>query len=134
MKDWIFDDLFYKKGLLFIIWVLGMIKLLWSVNFLMKLGCQGRWGHWGHWGHWGLWGHWGFRGFKSLENHYWGLQSHPGRHLTSALCPCFEKKFFGVESRNIILNFSTFSVGGCWGQPMLFFWKLIDETQIPKPP
>ena len=24
-----------------------------------------------------------------------------------------------------------FSVGGCWGQPMLLFWKLVDETQMP---
>ena len=33
-----------------------------------------------------------------------------------------------------MLNFSTFSVGGCWGQPMLLFWKLVDETQMVKPP
>ena len=46
----------------------------------------------------------------------------------------FEKKFFGVESWKIILNFSIFSVGGCWGQPMSFFWKLFDETQISTPP
>ena len=32
-----------------------------------------------------------------------------------------------------LLNFSTFSVGGCWGQPMYLFWKMVDETQIPKP-
>ena len=35
-------------------------------------------------------------------------------------------------------NFSLISdslfVGGYWGQPMSFFWKLVDETQIPKPP
>ena len=30
-----------------------------------------------------------------------------------------------VESWNIILNFSTFSVRGCWGQPMLLFWKMV---------
>ena len=28
--------------------------------------------------------------------------------------------------------FGTSSVGGCWGQPMLLFWKLVDETQIPQ--
>ena len=28
------------------------------------------------------------------------------------------------------LNFCTFSVRGCWGQPMLLFWKLVDETQM----
>ena len=32
------------------------------------------------------------------------------------------------------LIYGTFSVGGCWGQPMLLFWKLVDETQIFKPP
>ena len=26
----------------------------------------------------------------------------------------------------------SFSVGGCWGQNMLLFWKLVDETQIPQ--
>ena len=60
--------------------------------------------------------------------------SESSRFLNSALFWCFEKKFFGVEWWNIILNFSTFSVRGCWGQPMSFFWKLVDETQIPKPP
>ena len=24
-----------------------------------------------------------------------------------------------------LFNFCTFSVGGCWGQPMLLFWKLV---------
>ena len=28
------------------------------------------------------------------------------------------------------LIYGIFSVGGCWGQPMLLFWKLVDETQI----
>ena len=27
VKNWIFDDLFFKKGLLLVIWVLGIIKL-----------------------------------------------------------------------------------------------------------
>ena len=45
----------------------------------------------------------------------------------------FWKTKFLVESWNIMLNFSTFSVGGCWGQSMLIFWKLVDETQISKP-
>ena len=39
-------------------------------------------------------------------------------------------KCFLVGSWNIMLNFSTFSVGGCWGQPMLLFSKLVDETYI----
>ena len=33
--------------------------------------------------------------------------------LNSALFGCFEKKKFWVESRNIPLNSSTFSTGGC---------------------
>ena len=56
------------------------------------------------------------------------------RHLNSALFLCFEKKLFWVESWNIILNFCTFSVRGCWGQLMSFFWKLVDETQMCNPP
>ena len=55
-------------------------------------------------------------------------------NLNSALFLRFEKKCFWIESWNIILSFSTFSVGGCWGQPMSFFWKLFDETQISAPP
>ena len=47
---------------------------------------------------------------------------------------CFEKKRKMFESWNIILNFSTFSVRGYWGQPMSLFGKLDDETQISKPP
>jgi hypothetical protein len=31
-----FDNLFHKKGLVVVIWVLGMIKPSGSVNFLMK--------------------------------------------------------------------------------------------------
>ena len=33
-----------------------------------------------------------------------------------------------------LLISDTLSVGGCWGQPMLLFWKLVDETQISQPP
>ena len=54
VKYWIFYDPFYKKGLLLVIWVLGMISL-------MKWGCRGYWGCWGHWGHWGC------RGFKAWK-------------------------------------------------------------------
>ena len=44
--------------------------------------------------------------------------------------------FYGMDYRkfNFSLIFDTLSVGGCWGQPMLLFWKLVDETQISKPP
>ena len=64
VKNWIFDDPFHKKGLVLVIWVLGMIKPSGSVDFLMKWGCRGHWGHWGCWGHWG---HWGCRGFKAWK-------------------------------------------------------------------
>ena len=44
--------------------------------------------------------------------------------------------FLWNGSSKIILftDFSTFSVGGCWGQPMLLFWKLIHKTQMSNPP
>ena len=45
----------------------------------------------------------------------------------------FWKKKNLTESWKPILNFSSFSLRGCWGQPMLLFWKLVDETQISKP-
>ena len=37
------------------------------------------------------------------------------------------------QKSNFSLIFGTLSVGGCWGQPLLFFWKLVDDTQMPKP-
>ena len=40
----------------------------------------------------------------------------------------------GSSKIQIFTDFSTFSVGGRGGQLMLFFWKLIRETQISKPP
>ena len=45
----------------------------------------------------------------------------------------FWKKNFLTESWKLMLNFSTFSVRSCWGQPMLLFKKLIDETLMPMP-
>ena len=36
VKNWIFDDPFHKKGLVLIIWVLGIIKPSGSVDVLMK--------------------------------------------------------------------------------------------------
>ena len=36
-----------------------------------------------------------------------------------------------MESRNIELYVPA-CVGGCWGQSMLLFQKLVDETQMPK--
>ena len=41
--------------------------------------------------------------------------------------------FFLTESWKLKLKFRTFSFGGCWGQSLLLFWKLIDETHMPKP-
>ena len=45
----------------------------------------------------------------------------------------WNKKNIIEESWNIILNFSTFHVGGCWGQLMLLFWNLVQETQMSTP-
>ena len=56
------------------------------------------------------------------------------RFLNLALLWCFEKKNVLVESWKFMSNFSTLSVRGCWGQPILLFWKLVDKTQISKPP
>ena len=43
--------------------------------------------------------------------------------------------FCGIDHQKskISLIYGTLSVGGCWGQPMLIFWKLDDETQISQP-
>ena len=44
--------------------------------------------------------------------------------------------FCGMDCQksNFSLISDTLSVGGCWSQPMLLFWKLVDETQMSKPP
>ena len=54
----------------------------------------------------------------------------PGTKMTNI------SPFLWNGSSKIILftDFSTFSVGGCWGQPMLLFWKLIHKTQMSNPP
>ena len=43
--------------------------------------------------------------------------------------------FCGIDRQksNFSLISDTLSVRGCWGQPMSFFWKLVDETQISAP-
>ena len=83
-----------------------------SVSFLMKWGC---------WGHWGRWGHWGCRSFKA-----WKTTTEDFRAIKAfefSFIFMFWKNIFWIESWNIILNFSTFSVRGRWGQWMLIFWK-----------
>ena len=45
------------------------------------------------------------------------------------------KVIFRNSTQNFFIsNFSTLSIRGCWGQPILLFWKLVDKTQISKPP
>ena len=56
------------------------------------------------------------------------------RFLNLALLWCFEKKNVLVESWKFMSNFSTLSIRGCWGQPILLFWKLVHKTQISKLP
>ena len=43
--------------------------------------------------------------------------------------------FCGMDHQksNFSLIYGTLSDGGCWGQPLLFFQNLVDETQMPKP-
>ena len=36
------------------------------------------------------------------------------------------------QKSNFSLIFGILSVRGCWGQPILLFWKLFDETQMSK--
>ena len=44
--------------------------------------------------------------------------------------------FCGMDHQNynFLLISDTLSVRGCWGQPMSFSWKLVDETQMSNPP
>ena len=57
--------------------------------------------------------------------------SESSRLLNQALFLCFETIFVLVESWSIMLNFSTFSVRGCWGQSMLLFWKMVVVPKWP---
>ena len=87
----------------------------------------------GHRGRRGRWGQWGCRGFKA-----WKITAEDSRVMGvlefSFILMFWNKKNIIEESWNIILNFSTFHVGGCWGQLMLLFWKLVQETQMSTPP
>ena len=52
------------------------------------------------------------------------------RLMNLALFWCFEKHYFVWNHEISFINFWTFSVGGCWGQPMIFFWKLVLKIKI----
>ena len=94
----------------------------------MKWCCRG---HWGHWGCWGCWGHSGRRSSKA-----WKITTGDFRViqvLEFSFILMFWKIKILTESWKIMLNFSIFSVGGCWGQPISIFWKLADETQMGNP-
>ena len=47
------------------------------------------------------------------------------RLLNLVLFWCFGKHYFLWNHEISFINFWTFSVGGCWGQPKLIFWKLV---------
>ena len=117
VKNWVFYVPFHKNGLLLVIYVLRMIKPSESVDFLIK------WVRWGHWGHWGCKG---FKGWKITTEDFSVIQAIDFSFISIL------KKVFWVESWNIILNFSNFSVGGCWGQLVSFFWKLVDDPLCSK--
>ena len=58
--------------------------------------------------------------------------------VRSSLAPKWSKPtpFCGRyhKKSKLLLISGTLSFEGCWGQPMSFFWKLVDGTQISKPP
>ena len=58
--------------------------------------------------------------------------------VRSSLPPKWSKPvpFSGMDHQKSIFYWYLvlFSFGGCWGQPMLLFWKLVDETQMSHPP
>ena len=131
VKIWSFDDPLLKKEPVLVILMQGVIQSSEAVIFLMKWGCKG---HWGHGGCWGCRGHWGRRGLKA-----WKITTLEDFRVIQVLKFSFILMFWKknnllVEWWNILLNFRTFSVGGCWCQPMLFFWKLVDKTQMSTPP
>ena len=73
--------------------------------------------------------------FLGSSKSLWGLQSHPGSWIQwfKDIYEYFEKNRIFYQIMKIPLNFSNFSFGGLWGQPLSFFWKLVDETQMATP-
>ena len=57
--------------------------------------------------------------------------------VSSSLAPKWpiSVPFCGMDHQksHFSLISDTLSVRGCWGQPMSFFWKLVDETQMSNP-
>ena len=88
----------------------------------MKWGC---WGHWGQWSCWGCRGHWGCRGCKA-----WKISTEDFRVIQ--VLEFGSTLMFWEKNWNIKLNSSALSARGFWGQPMVLFWKLVDQTQISK--
>ena len=63
---------------------------------------------------------------KFSTNQHWSGKKRGKKVFNSS-----EFHFFGSTSYEIhILISDTLSVGGCWVQLMLLFWKLVDETQM----
>ena len=89
VKNWIFDDTFYKKGPVLVILVPGMIQPSGSVIFLMKWGCKGHWGHRGCWGCRGHWGCWGSKVWKITTEDFRVIQV-----LEFSFILMFWKKYF----------------------------------------
>jgi hypothetical protein len=124
VKNWIFDDPFHKKLPVMVILVPMMIRPSGSGSFLRKLGFRGCWGQWGCRG---------WRGFYGLENHYWGLQSLQVLNsiiwgLISLSFDALKKRIFLTESWKLRLNFSNFSVGGCWGCVRSKKFQMVDQA------
>ena len=73
----------------------------------------------------------------------WPLQPHFIKKITASddwITPCIKMTNTGSFLSNgssklqIFTDIWTFSVRGCWGQPMSLFWELVDETQMSTPP
>ena len=47
---------------------------------------------------------------------------------------CYEIGIFGPYFFASIFLSDTLAVKGCWGQQILFFWNLVDKTQMSTPP
>jgi hypothetical protein len=95
----------------------------------MKWGCIGHWGHGGCWGCRGYWGNRGSKAWKITTEDFKVIQV-----VEFSFILLFWKQLFLVRIMKYQDEFSTLSVWGCWGQQMLLFSKLVDETQMSKPP
>ena len=125
-EKWGFDDPFHKELPVMVFLETVMIRPSGSWSFLSKLGFRG------------CWGQWGCQATDINEagevSKAWKITAESSRFLNSiiwgliSLSSEFLKKKILTESWKLMLNFSTFSAGGCWGHVRSKKFQMVDQA------